>query len=59
MCLPQALSVSGNANRMVDVLSRSFNVASGYLFSGIELLSHFETIFLYLRTEQRRKLGKK
>ena len=45
MCLPEALIASGNANKMSDVSSRSFNAASGYLFSDIQLLSHFQTNF--------------
>ena len=45
MCLPEARSISGDANKMADVLSRSFNATSGYLFSDIQLLSHFQTNF--------------
>ena len=45
MCIPEALSFSGDANKMADVLLRSFNADSRYFFSDIELLSHFETNF--------------
>ena len=45
MCLPAALSVAGDDNKMADVASRSFNAASGYLFSDAELLTHFAANF--------------
>ncbi|KAL7523271.1 hypothetical protein ACHAXR_000103, partial [Thalassiosira sp. AJA248-18] len=45
MCLPQTLSVPGKGNDMGDVSSRSFNAASGYLFTDNELLTHFATNF--------------
>ena len=45
MCLPEALSVEGEANEMADVASRSFNVASGYLYTDAQLLTHFEQHF--------------
>ena len=45
MCLPEALSVSGDANKMADVASRSFNADSGYLFSNTQLLSYFSSHF--------------
>lgn len=45
MCLPEALSVPGDANKMADVGSRSFSAESGFLFSNAELLSYFSTHF--------------
>ncbi|KAL7543039.1 hypothetical protein ACHAXR_012341 [Thalassiosira sp. AJA248-18] len=45
MCLPQTLSVPGEANEMADVSLRSFNANSGYLFNDDKLLTHFETHF--------------
>ena len=44
MCLLEALGTS-NANKMVDVMIRSFNAKSGCLFSNNELLSHFRSNF--------------
>ena len=45
MCLPEALSISGEANKMADVSSRSHNASSGYLFTDDELLTHFAKNF--------------
>ena len=45
MCLPEAFSIEGKQNDMADVSSRSFNAASGYLFTDAELLTHFNANF--------------
>ena len=45
MCMPTALSVEGEKNTMADVSSRSFNAASGCVFTDDELLTHFNSKF--------------
>ena len=45
MCLPEALSIAGEANEMADVAPRSHNAKSGYLFNDHQLLTHFANNF--------------